>query len=67
MDLLLGDHAGFKPEQAIKWIEDNVGADRRYVQLRRKENDARYNDFGAIKLAESRPVDVQLALDESLR
>ena len=24
VDLLLGDHAGFKPEQAIKWIEDNV-------------------------------------------
>jgi hypothetical protein len=67
VDLLLRDHAGFKPEQAIEWIEINVGADRRFVQLRRKEYDARYNDFGAKKLMESRPVDDLLELARSLR
>ena len=55
VDLLLRDHCGLKAEEAIDWIAEEVGADRRYVQLRRKEYDARYNDFDAENLMESRP------------
>ena len=67
VDLLLRDHCGLKAEEAIDWIAEEVGADRRYVQLRRKEYDARYNDFDAENLMESRPLDDLLDLAGSLR
>ena len=67
VDLLLRDHCGLKAEEAIDWIAEEVGADRRYVQLRRKEYDARYNDFDAENLMESRPLDDLLDPAGSLR
>ena len=66
-DLLLRDHANLKSEKAIEWIETNIGADRRYVQLKRKEYDARYNGFKVEKLMDSRPKDDLLDLAGSLR
>ena len=67
VDLLLRDHCGLKAEQAIDWIAKEIRADRRYVQLRRKEYDARYNDFGAENLMESSTLDDLLDLAGSLR
>src|SRR6476660_3024093 len=36
VDLILRDHAGFSPDLATSWIEDQIGADRRAVQRLRK-------------------------------
>ena len=66
-DLLLRDHAGFKLEEANDWISENIGPNRRYIQERRKRYDARYNDYGAEKLMESRSMDYLLDLAGSLR
>ena len=67
VDLILRDHAGKKAEGAINWIQENVGADRRYIQDRRKEYDSRYNKFGAKSLMESRSLEDLLVLSGSLR
>ena len=67
VDLLLRDYAGLKPEKAIEWIEDNVGADRRFVQIQRQAYDARYNKYDRPALMESRSRDDLLEFSGSLR
>ena len=42
VDLLLRDHAGFSPAEAVAWIRENIGADRKAVATRRKASDTRY-------------------------
>jgi hypothetical protein len=67
VDLLLRNNAGFTPEEAVEWIEENVGADRRAIQRLRSAYDARYNKFGADKLMESRGQDDLLDMSGSMR
>ena len=67
VDLILRDHAHFGPEKAVSWIHSNIGADRRLVQRLRLKYDARYNKFGAERLAESLDLDLLLHMSGSMR
>ena len=66
VDILLRDHAGFSPEQAVTWIKENIGADRRTVQKRRPDYDGRYNP-GSGPLMESLDRETLLHRSGSLR
>lgn len=66
VDILLRDHGGFSPEQAIIWIEEHVGVDRRTVQKARKVCDARYGK-GPTPLMEALDLETLLHRSGSLR
>jgi hypothetical protein len=68
VDILLRDYAKpeFSPEQAIAWIEEHIGADRRMVQRLRAKYDARYNQE-APRLMEALDKETLLHRSGSLR
>ena len=67
VDILLRDYSPRGPEDAIEWIDTNIGADRRTVQRIRGEYDSRYNKLTDGPLMESLPRDILLHLSGSLR
>ena len=67
VDILLRYHADFSLEQANIWIEERIGADRRFVQKRRLEHDSTYNSSFASELMESLSLDDLLHLSGSMR
>jgi hypothetical protein len=67
VDILLRYHADFSLEQANIWIEERIGADRRFVQKRRLEHDSTYNSSYASELMESLSLDDLLHLSGSMR
>jgi hypothetical protein len=70
VDILLRDHAQFKPEAALEWIRNNIDdIDRRYLQRVRAEHDSRYNEHTGEneRLMESLNRDLLLHLSGSLR
>ena len=70
VDILLRDHAQYKPEAALKWIMNNVdGVERRYLQKVRADYDSRYNKYTDRneRLMESLNRDLLLHLSGSLR
>ncbi len=67
VDIILRYHANFSPEAANIWIEERIGADRRFVQKRRLEYDSTYNPSYAFELTESLSLDDLLHLSGSMR
>jgi len=63
VDVLLQFHLGHQPEQAISWIQENIGADRRTVQHLR--NQYRINEYYSNPKPEHR--DTLLHMAGSLR
>jgi len=67
LDILLRKYAGKSPEEAVDWIDQHVGPDRRYVQRLRKEHDSTYNDTTSQPLMESLDRDILLHLVGAMR
>lgn len=67
IDIILRDHAGYGPEEAVRWIAERIGADRRTVQRIRREYDRRYNKSAEGPLTESLSLDDLLQLSGNLR
>lgn len=43
VDILLRDHGGLSPENAVAWIAEQIGAERSTIQKYRRQFDSRYN------------------------
>lgn len=67
VDILLRDYGGYSPEDAIAWIDEYIGADRRTVQRIREAYDSRHNPTADYPLMESVNRDGLLHLSGSLR
>ena len=67
VDLLLRDHAGYRPEAAASWITSELGPDRRAVQRIRVRFDSRYAKEGDRSLMNGIKKDDLLYLSGSMR